>query len=365
MKTLKFIPTDQTQKQFASVLRKNVHNYFQENGISPKGNFAMVLKTIAMFSLYLLPFAAILLFPMNPWMAVPLVIIMGIGSSGIGMSVMHDAIHNSYSDKEWVNRLLGRTIYLLGSSVFTWKMQHNIFHHAYTNIEGHDEDIAGKFVMRLSEHAPLKKIHRTQHFHAFLFYSLLTLSKLVTDFKQMVDYTKAGIAAKHRVKPNVEFTKMSIAKAVYLFAFIGLPVIITGFAWWQVIIGFLIMHFTAGFILSTIFQMAHVVEGAEQVLPNEHGVIETEWAVHELLTTANFARNNLFLNWYIGGLNFQIEHHLFPKICHIHYKNISPIVEQTAREFGIQYNLQPTFTRALVSHFRRLKQLGRQPQASE
>ncbi len=360
MKNVKFVCTDKVQKQFASAVRQNVNNYFKEQGISPKGNAAMGFKTAAMLSMYILPFLILFFVPMNPWLAIPLVILMGIGSSGIGMSVMHDAVHGSYSHNEWLNKQLGRTIYLVGNSVFTWRMQHNVFHHAYTNIEGFDDDIAGAKIMRLSQHAPLLKIHRFQHIHAFFFYGFLTIAKILKDFVQLWQFQKAGVI-ENRINVKKEYAKMVIVKVVYLFVTIGLPILITPFSWWQVLLGFFIMHWTAGSILSTIFQMAHIVEGAEQFQANENGVIEQDWAVHELLTTANFARNNRFLNWYIGGLNFQIEHHLFPKICHIHYRKISPIVEKTAREFGIPYNIKPTFFKAFMSHVRRLKELGRTP----
>ena len=141
--------------------------------------------------------------------------------------------------------------------------------------------------------------------------------------------------------------------------FIGLPLIFSALAWWQVLLGFLIMHIIAGVILGVVFQLAHVVEGADQPVPDENDTIHTDWAVHEVLTTADFARNNRFLNWYVGGLNFQIEHHLFPHICHVHYRKIAPIVERTAREFGLTYNLKPTLFAALASHVRRLRTLGR------
>jgi len=149
-----------------------------------------------------------------------------------------------------------------------------------------------------------------------------------------------------------------VVKIIYLFVFIGLPIIYTTYSWWQVILGFFCMHWVAGCILSTVFQMAHVVEGTKQPLPNEEGIIHTDWIVHQLRTTSDFARGNDFLNWYIGGLNFQIEHHLFPNICHIHYRKIAPIVEKTAIEYGYNYNLKPSFTDALFSHIKRLKELG-------
>ncbi|MDO6429603.1 acyl-CoA desaturase [Flavitalea sp. BT771] len=360
MKTIKFTSDEAWQKKFAAAVRNNVNNYFKEKGISTKGNVTLVTQTIAMLSLYIVPFVLLLTIPMSIWAAILWVITMGIGMAGIGMCVMHDAVHGSYSTKEWVNKIMGGTMYLLGSDVFTWKVQHNMMHHAYTNIDGYDEDIAGKGPIRLSQYAPLKKIHRYQYIHAFFFYGLMTIAKLINDFTQLADYNKEGITGKYHVSPAREYSKMVLAKIIYLFAFIGLPIIYTEYAWWQVLLGFFIMHWTAGCILSTIFQMAHVVEGAQQFKADENGIIHADWAVHELRTTADFARNNLFLNWYIGGLNFQIEHHLFPNICHVHYRKIAPIVEKTAREFNVYYNSKPSFLAALRSHIRRLQQLGHQ-----
>lgn len=358
MKTIKFVTDEAWQKQFSAAVRSNVNHYFKGNGISTKGNFTLVTQTVAMLLLYIGPFVLLLIIPMNIWVAMLLTITMGIGMAGIGMNVMHDAIHGSYSNKEWINKVMGGTLYLLGSNVFNWKVQHNMMHHAYTNIEGYDEDIAGKGPIRLSEYAPLKKIHRYQYIHAFFFYGLMTIAKLVKDFTQLAKYNKEGITEKYHVNPEREYAKMVIVKIIYLFTFIGLPVLVTQYTWWQVLLGFLIMHWTAGCILSTVFQMAHVVEGAQQFRPDVNGVIHDEWAVHEIRTTADFARNNLFLNWYIGGLNFQIEHHLFPNICHVHYRKMAPIVEKTAREFNLFYNSKASFGAAFRSHVRRLKQLG-------
>jgi linoleoyl-CoA desaturase len=359
MKTLKFVCNDKRQKEFAIAVRKNVNNYFKEKGISTKGNLQMVIQTIVMLSLYIVPFVLILTVSMNVWIAMLMAVSMGAGMAGIGMCVMHDAVHGSYSRNEWVNKMLGATMYLLGSNVFNWKIQHNFFHHAYTNIEGYDQDIAIRGPIRLSQYAPLRKIHRYQYIHAFFFYGLLTISKLTNDFTQLAEYNKGGITRQYHINPKFEYVKMVFLKIVYLFVFIGLSILVSSFNWWQVLLGFFIMHWTAGCILSTVFQMTHVVEGTEQLLPGADGIINSEWAVHELCTTSDFARNNLFLNYYTGGLNFQVEHHLFPNICHIHYRKIAPIVQRTARQFGFNYNLKPTFMNALRSHIRRLKELGR------
>lgn len=358
MQAIKFISTEAWQKQFVSAVRQRVNDYFKDKGISTKGNLTLYTQTAAMLLLYIAPFVLLLTVPMSAWIGLLLVIVMGIGMAGIGMCVMHDAVHGSYSDKEWVNTMMGATMYLLGSNVFNWKIQHNVMHHAYTNVEGYDEDIAVSSVIRLSQFAPLKKIHRYQYIDAFFFYGLLTLSKLTRDFTQLAKYNRDGVTRKFHINPTLEYAKMVVMKLIYLFALIGLPLLLTPFNWWQVLLGFVIMHWTAACILSTVFQMAHVVEGALQFEPDADGIIHTEWGVNEVLTTSDFARNNGLLNWYAGGLNFQIEHHLFPNICHVHYRRIAPIVEQTANEFGLFYNLKPSFHAALASHITRLKELG-------
>ncbi|HSF88797.1 MAG TPA: fatty acid desaturase, partial [Saprospiraceae bacterium] len=205
MRTLKFATSDKNQHHFAAAVRKNVNDYFKEKGIPQTANFAMVLQTIVMLSLYIVPFILILTVPMSIWVALGLVIVMGLGTAGIGMSVMHDAVHGSYSRKEWVNKMFGSSMYLLGSNVFNWKVQHNILHHTNTNIDGFDGDIDSKGPIRLSHSAPYKKFHRYQHFHAFFFYGLMTLSKLVQDFTQLAEYNKSGITRQLKRSPVAEY----------------------------------------------------------------------------------------------------------------------------------------------------------------
>jgi linoleoyl-CoA desaturase len=359
MKTIRFESQEELKKQFWKILRKNTHHYFTENNISTKGNGAMVIKSILMLGIYIIPFILILILPLTGWIALFLTLLIGLGKAGIGMSVMHDGLHGSYSSKKWVNRLTGASIYLIGSNAFNWKIQHNVYHHAYTNIDGWDEDIQTRWILRLSEHTPLRNIHRQQHIYAFFMYSLMTFSMLFGDITQLIGYNKSGITRKHNGRPRYELIKVSLIKLAYLFIMLVLPLCFTTFLWWQVCIGFIIVHLVAGFILSMVFQLAHITEGALQPLTDENGVTPNDWAVHQLLTTSSFARNNHLLNWYVGGLNFQIEHHLFPHICHIHYSRLSMIVEKTAIEFGIPYNIKPSLRSALVSHYRRLKELGR------
>lgn len=357
MKSIKFVNKD--KGLFTATLRKNVNDYFQKNHLSPKGNWKMLLKAMAMMFLYFGPFIMLLMFPMSSWLIFPISVLMGIGMSGIGMSVMHDAVHGSFSNFAWLNKLVGTSMYFIGGNTFNWKVQHNLLHHTYTNIEGYDEDIDPRGVLRLSLQSKLKSVHRYQHIYAFFLYSIMTLFRTVNEFKQLHRYNKKGLTRQQGSSPKKEMIKLSLTKAAYLGVFLILPILIAPVSWWMIVLGFLTMHLTAGIFMTIVFQMAHLVEEAEQPVPDSQGVIENEWMIHELETTANFARKSRIFGWMIGGLNYQVEHHLFPYISHIHYKNISPIVKQTALEFGIRYNENRTFFGAIGSHIRMLKKLGR------
>ena len=347
------------EKAFARDVRKNVHAYFTERGLSTKGDLGLAIKVVVMLTLYVAPLVLLIALQLTGWWAVLSAVVMGVGMAGLGMSVMHDGVHGSASRHQWVNSLLGSSMNLMGSSVLTWRIQHNGMHHTHTNIDQVDGDLDSRGLLRFSEHAPLKDIHRFQHLHAFFFYGLLTITKLVVDFQTLSAFNRSGMTQAQKVDPRAAMWRLVGVKIIYITLFLGLPLAFSALPWWGVLGCFVLTHFVASVILGTVFQLAHIVEEATQPLPNVAGVISMDWTVHELHTTANFTRNNRVLGWYIGGLNFQVEHHLFPHICHIHYHRIAPIVERTAREHGIPYHHNPTLWGALGSHVRRMKALGR------
>ena len=359
MEAIKFRSNNENEQKFAREVRKRVRSYFKDNNISTHGNFKMYLKTVILLGVYLTPFIILLTVPMSPLAALGIAVIMGIGDAGIGMSVMHDGAHGSYSSKAWVNKLIASTMFLLGSNTLNWKIQHNIHHHSFTNIFNYDTDISTISVIRLCEHAPLKNYHRYQHLYAFPLYGLMTFVRLFGEISVLLKYNREGITEEQHANPSWEVVKLVIIKIVYFTIIIGLPLMLTDFSFWQILLGFFILHVTAGMIMSTVFQMAHVVEGTDQPLPDENNIIHNNWLVHELRTTSDFGRKNGLFSWYIGGLDFQIEHHLFQNVCHIHYPAIAPIIQATAKEYGFNYNLKPTVLHALASHSRRLKELGR------
>ncbi len=348
------------QKEFYQVLRKRVDNYFKENNISKHANAEMVFKTIFMFSCYFVPYVLMITTPLPIGLQMLLWLIMGVGLSGIGMSIMHDANHGAYSSNKWVNKILGFSLNLVGGSIFNWNLQHNILHHTYTNITHYDEDIDDKLVLRFSPHTNVKGYHRFQVFYAFLFYGILTLYwATVKDIQQFLRYNRNGVNPLKGTASKIAFIKIILSKVFYFAYLIVIPVFVFKVQVGPWIAGFFLMHFLAGIVLTTVFQLAHTVEGTQHPMPSSEGTIENSWAVHQLCTTVDFATNNRLLSFYIGGLNFQVEHHLFPKICHVHYPKIAPIIKDTAREYNIPYMENRYFKDALMSHIRTLRRFGK------
>ncbi len=350
--------TDNNPDFFLEVT-KRVNSYFKENNISKYANLNMKLKTIFMLLLYFIPFGILLSGSVTSlWPILGLWVVMGFGVSGIGLSIMHDANHGAYSTNKYVNSTLGFLINFLGAYHVNWRIQHNVLHHSFTNMDGYDEDITNP-VMRFSPDQKRKSIFKFQAFYAPFFYAIMTIYwSVAKDFVRLVAYGKNGLLKRQGLTLSQAMTHIIFHKIWYLAITLVLPIIILPIVWWQTLIGFFIMHFIAGMVLALIFQPAHVVEGTDFFIPNQNGSVENSWAIHQMKTTSNFAHGSIFFSWYIGGLNYQIEHHLFPNICHVHYRKISPIVREIAEKYNIPYHQHKTFLGALISHFTLLNQLG-------
>lgn len=296
----------------------------------------------------------------NVWVMLVLAIALGMTCAFIGFNICHDAVHGSFAADSKTNKALSLCFHLIGGNPYVWSLSHNVVHHTYTNIPGHDEDLEiAPGLVRIHHEEPNKKIYRFQHYYAFLLYGLASLSWVlrkdyVKFFQKDIGKTASG---KH---PRKEYFNLFFYKAVYYALFIVLPLCVLSITWWQFLIGFLVMHYFEGLVLGLVFQLAHIVEHAEFPEPNEDGNIEESWAVHQMQTTANFSCNSPVATFLCGGLNFQIEHHLFPKICHIHYPEISKIVKATAADHGIHYIENKTFWTALQSHYRVLRKYGKE-----
>jgi len=347
------------QPEFFKELRKRVNKHFKENNITRYANLNMKLKTAFMLALYFTPFMLLLTGVItNWWLALLMWGLMGFGMSGLGLSVMHDANHGSYSKNQRVNKLLGGVIVFIGGYSPNWKMQHNVLHHSFTNIDGYDEDLESG-VIRLHPHQKRLGIHRFQVFYAPFMYGLMTVYwSMVKDFDQIVRYKKKNLLETQGLTLSKGLTQIIFNKIVYFGVMLALPMLLIYLPWWQTLIGYFMMHYICGLVLAFIFQLAHVVEETDFFDADNDKTVENNWAIHQMKTTANFANGNRLLSWLIGGLNYQVEHHLFPNICHVHYRKISKIVKETASEFKVPYNHHTTFFGALKSHFKLINPLG-------
>ncbi len=348
---------------FYDTLKKNIDDFFKENDLVPHGNMALRWKTVFMLSIFFVPNILIItgVGAVSPLLFFGLWFMMGVGMVGIGCSVHHDSNHGSYSKYKTVNKIVGDVVNVIGGYDVTWRIQHNLLHHTYTNIEGLDEDIEVGGLMRFSPHAKKYKLHRFQHIYAWFLYCLLTLQWVTyKDYRLLFIYEKRGLLKKEKITLRKALLELSIYKVIYFGYVLVLPIIFSGMPWYYVIFGFLILHAVAGLGLSCIFQLAHVLESSEFPLPTGDRKIENNWAIHQLMNTADFSPRSRIMYWFIGGLNYQVEHHLFPHISHVHYPEISKIVKRTAEQFGLPYQVMPNFMVALVKHGRMLRKMGRE-----
>ncbi|HJT35406.1 MAG TPA: acyl-CoA desaturase [Pirellulales bacterium] len=350
--TLKFAPGD----RFLPELRRRVEQYFASTGRRPRDCPAMYLKTVLVFGWLVASYVGLVCWAASAWTALPLAVSLGLAMAAVGFNVQHDGAHQAFSNRRWINKLMALSLDLLGGSSYVWDKKHNAVHHSYTNVTGHDDDINITFFGRLSPHQPRLRFHRLQHFYLWVLYGFLPIKwQLYDDFRDVL----LGRVGGHRMaRPKGWDLLMFIAgKAAFLGLAFGVPLL--WHAAWPVLLAYLAASWTQGVVLSTVFQLAHCEESASFPLPRfADGRMSAAWAVHQVETTVDFARANRLLSWFIGGLNFQIEHHLFPRVCHLHYSALAPIVESTCRQFGVRYTARDSFRTSLAAHFRWLRSMG-------
>jgi linoleoyl-CoA desaturase len=353
MATPKFATVAQS---FHGELKKRVQQYFDQNQISETGDRRLFFKAIVLLTALVAVYIHLVFFESPTWVALLECVVLGGVVSAIGFNIMHDGAHGSFSQNKWLNKMAAFTLNLLGGSSFMWNVKHNMIHHSYTNVDGVDDDIDIKPFMRMSTSQKKYKLHKFQHIYFWLLYCLLYIFWIfVSDYKKYFSKKIGDMPLKKMaLKDHLTFWGF---KSLNFFLFIGLPIYQVGFSHW--LIGFLVFTVVAGLVLSVVFQLAHTVEHTHFPLPDEEtGRLSDEWAIHQLKTTANFATNNKLVCWLVGGLNFQIEHHLFPKISHIHYPAISKIIKSTCNEYGVEYIEYKRVREAVASHISYLKQVG-------
>jgi linoleoyl-CoA desaturase len=344
---------------FYTELKGSVDQYFKARRLKKTGNWQLYTKAIVLSIAAVVLYCSLLLIDMPAATGIALSSLLGFVLASIGFNVMHDACHGSYSSKKWLNNTLGLTLNALGGNAFIWKFKHNIIHHTYTNVDGVDDDIAKSPLIRQCSSQKWVPMHRIQHIYVILVYAISSFAWVfIMDFNKY--FTKRVYTTELQKMSVNEHVIFWISKVLYILFYVAIPVYFVGWKSWA--IGFTFMHIVMGLTLALVFQLAHVVEHTEfeKVDGDEH-LIENEWAIHQLKTTANFARKDRVISWFVGGLNYQVEHHLFPRISHIHYPAISNIVRNTCQKFDVPYHEYNTMTEAINSHFTMMKKLGRNP----
>jgi linoleoyl-CoA desaturase len=344
---------------FQRELRRRVEAYFKQSGQSQRDGAKIYLKTALILAAFVASYVLLVFFAATWWQGVLLSIALGVATAQIGFNIMHDAGHQAFSEHRRVNKWMAMTLDLVGGSSYVWHWKHAHFHHTNTNIDGYDSDIN---LGALARFAPQQKHywhHRWQHIYLWMLYGLTVVSwHLHDDFRDVI----TGTIGKRRFpRPKgKDLAVFVIGKLVFFTLALGLPLIFHSVS--AVLLCYGLVAVVAGLQLALVFQLAHAVEEAAFPQPSEPGHMNTPWAIHQLQTTANFSRDNRLVTWLVGGLNFQIEHHLFPRICHVHYPAISRVVEATCREYGVPYHANASFGAGLASHYRWLKRMG-QPEA--
>jgi linoleoyl-CoA desaturase len=342
---------------FHADLKKRINTYFIEKNISTTGNHVLYTKASILVVSLLAIYVHLVFFTPVAWLAIVESIMLGGITAAIGFNVVHDGSHGSFSKSRKLNEMASLLFNVLGANAFMWNTKHNVIHHSYTNIDGVDDDLDARPFLRLCETQQHHKIHKFQHFYFWLVYAMLYFFWVFfTDYAKYFT-RKVGSMPLKKMKLADHFSFWGF-KVFHAIIFVILPIYMVGFLPW--LIGFLSYGLFAGFVMSIVFQLAHTVEETHFPIPVQAtNKMEDEWAIHQIKTTANFATHNKVISWFTGGLNFQVEHHLFPKISHVHYPALNKIIKETCAEYGIGYNEFPKMRLAVASHVSHLKQLSR------
>lgn len=347
------------QMQFAKVLRQRFDQYFKDKGISKHANAAMIIKSIIAVGAWIGSYILLMSVEASDLGFIALYMFHGFCMLFMAFNIAHDANHKGYSGKQWINNVLAYSFDVVGVNSYMWRRMHNDSHHSYVNVNGPDVSIKSTGLFRFSPDDPPRRLHRYQHIYASFVYMLATLDwVLIKDFNWF--FFHKDIGNRHNIKhPWYEYVSLFIFKFFYYTYTLVLPIVLLDHAWYIVAIAFVLMHFMIGFTIAAIFQTTHVVEGTTWPLPDEEGMLENNWAIHIIQTTADYSWRKPIANWFWGSLNVHAVHHIFPHICHIHYAALTPILKETAEEYGMEYRDFPSILAAYTAHLKMLRKLGR------
>ena len=357
MENLKVRFASSPNSEFYNTLKQRVDQYFKDKNAGRQANWKMVFKTVFFITCMLSSYALILSNLFSPWAMLGWAMFFGLSSAFFVFNVAHDASHGAYSSNAKVNKLLSYTWNLVGISSHMWHLKHNIAHHNYTNVAGSDMDIEQGFFLRFHRMAKKRSFHSFQHLYAPILYGLFSIYLIFIKDFQMYRFKKFGnkTITGHA---NKEYVILIVSKLFYAFYNLVIPAIFLSLAWWQILIGFVMMHMVIGNVMAFILTPVHITDGTKFEEPDERGLVNGSWAIHQIESTIDMSPDSKLINFFAGGLNTHVAHHVFPSICHIHYFDLTKIIKETATEFGIEYKQKSLFS-AMLAHLIFLKDLGK------
>lgn len=346
---------------FHTELNQRVNEYFSTKGGSRKANGAMIFKMVVIFTALVLSYAALLSNRLTEFQMIVAALLFGFAKVLVAFNIGHDASHGALFASRKLNRLFSYSFNLIGISNYIWNIKHNLSHHSFTNIPGSDMDIEQSGIARVTPSTPWKPIHRFQHLYLPFIYPFFSLFLVFfKDFKLFSTGTYGNITRKH---PRNEYVILVLSKLFYLTYSLIIPLIVIDLPWWKILAGYLLVHMVLGSFIVLILFPGHLNEESKFTFPDADGNVKNNWVIHQVECTMNCASDNRFVTWIAGGLNTHVAHHLYPKVCHIHYFNITKIIREVARKHGVIYQEQGLFE-ALFSHFKFLKAMGRSSDTS-
>jgi linoleoyl-CoA desaturase len=297
------------------------------------------------------------------WLGIIACTSLAVSMAGVGFNIQHDANHNALfrtrgSKRLTVaNRAVGWSMYAVGASASQWIKGHVQVHHAATNVVGKDDDIALQPFGRLAPQQHRYPWHRFQHLYLWALYCFTAVSIMVADVIGVISQSVSGDRLGKRPTFG-DYTVLLLTKAAFVFAMVVVPLLLH--PWWIVVLGISLTLAIAGLLLGVVFQLAHAVEQAEFRTSDELPAVG--WHEWQVRSTVDFCHGRgpvaRMVTWYTGGLNYQTEHHLFPRVPHTAYPDILPVVQRVCDDFSVEHRVQPTLRQALGSHYRHLRCLG-------
>jgi linoleoyl-CoA desaturase len=343
--------------EFIRDTRSEVDAYLARKGTRVRGAIQLYAKAPIAVGLTAASWAVLVF--VHPGVAGGLLCLLGLatGATLTAFCVQHDANHGAYFRKRRWNHLLGWSAdALLGFSSYAWRVKHNVAHHTYTNIDGYDDDFSQTPLMRFTPSQPARPWYRYQHIYIWPMYLLMGLRWQT--FGDIAAFMRGSIGESAlRFPRGWNLAGVIAGKGIFIGWALVIPALV--YPWWVVLAGYVGFSMVTSLIMATTFQLAHCVEEASSATTGEILAQKPVWAVHEVETTVDFCPRNPVLTWVLGGLNFQIEHHLFPKVPHTHYPRIAEIVRRNCERYDVRYTAQPSLRAALRSHFVHLRTMGR------